>query len=441
MSDIKNKAHGTEKSEIALLVALETEEGEDTLEARLDELAELTLTLGWNVGGKVEQRRKKHDPAYLVGPGKAEELAVEVRTTGVTRVIFDNDITPTQQRNLTELFKVPVTDRTQLILDIFAKRARTREGKLQVELATITYMLPRVGALYTKFERQQGGIGVRGGGGETKSDLDKRKIRERIVELEKELDEVRKTRRQQRNARRRLPFPSAALVGYTSAGKSTLLNLLSGSDVLADKMLFSTLDPTTRRVVLPDGRAVLLTDTVGFIRNLPSDLIAAFRATLEETIEADFLIHVVDIANPEADRHRDTVLETLDALGAGDKPILTVFNKSDLVRDPYTLRELVTIVPNSVYIAAAKADGVPYLMDKIVATIRLLVDEVHVAIPYSHSQLVSMCYEYGVVHRCDYRDDAVYVHAEIAKSLAGILSAFSVSKLGEADATITPIEE
>jgi GTPase len=428
MAEIKQKNHNTEKVETAILVAMETEEGQDTLESRLDELAELALTANIVVLEKFSQRRRQADPAYLIGHGKADELALEVASRHATRVIFDNDLIATQQRNLVETLKVPVSDRTQLILDIFAQRARTREGKLQVELAQLSYILPRVGALYTKFERQQGGIGVRGGGGETKSDLDKRKIRERILELEKELDEVRKTRKQQRTARQRLPFPCAAIVGYTSAGKSTLLNLLSGSDVLADKMLFSTLDPTTRRVVLPDGRAIMMTDTVGFIRNLPPDLIAAFRATLEETIEADFLIHVVDAASPEADRQRDTVLETLETLGAGDKPILTVFNKSDLVRDPYTLRELVTIVPNSVYIAAAKADGIPYLMDKIVETIRLLVDEMHLAIPYSRSELAALCYEYGVVHRCDYKEDAIYIHAEIAKSLSGQLKEFAADE-------------
>jgi GTP-binding protein HflX len=226
---------------------------------------------------RVEQRRKQADVTYLIGHGKADELHAEVKAHNATLVIFDDELSPTQQRNLGEALQTRIIDRTQLILDIFAHRARTREGKLQVELAQLTYLLPRLGSLYTKFERQQGGIGVRGGGGETKLELDRRKVRERITELERELDEVRKQRRQQRASRRNLPFPTAALVGYTSAGKSTLLNLLSGSDVLADEMLFSTLDPTTRRVVLPDGRGILLTDTVGFIRNLPPDLVAAFR--------------------------------------------------------------------------------------------------------------------------------------------------------------------
>jgi GTP-binding protein HflX len=420
--------HETSKTERAVLVALETEETGDSLDARLDELAELTHTAGAFVARKIGQRRKTIDPAYLIGHGKADELYAEVNDAQATLVIFDDDLSPTQQRNLGEALHTRVIDRTQLILDIFAQRARTREGKLQVELAQLTYLLPRLGSLYTKFERQQGGIGVRGGGGETKLQEDRRKVRERITELERDLDEVRKQRRQQRSSRRNLPFPTAALVGYTSAGKSTLLNTLSGSEVLADRMLFSTLDPTTRRVVLPDGRGILLTDTVGFIRNLPHDLVAAFRATLEEVTEADFLIHVVDASSPEADRQRDTVLETLASLGAGDKQVITVFNKADLVEDQYALRSLVATTPNAVYLSAAKREGISYLMDRIVATIQLLVADMNLAIPYSRSEMVALCYEYGVVKSVDYRPDAIYVRAEVAKSLAGRLSEFNAEK-------------
>ena len=420
--------HSTQRQDTSVLVALEVEDLGDSLEARLDELEELANTSGVAVSRKIGQRRKVADPAYLIGHGKADELAVEVKELGVSVVIFDDELSPTQQRNLSETLDTRVIDRTQLILDIFAQRARTREGKLQVELAQLMYLLPRIGSLYTKFERQQGGIGVRGGGGETKLEMDKRKIRERITELERELDEVRKTRRQQRMARRKLPFPSAALVGYTSAGKSTLLNILSGSEVLADQMLFSTLDPTTRRVVLPDGRGILLTDTVGFIRNLPHDLIAAFRATLEEVIEADFLIHVVDASSPESDRHRDTVLETLESLGAGEKPTITVFNKSDLVKDQYELRALVAATPNGVYISAAHREGITHLMDRIVETIKTLVSHMELAIPYSRSEMVALCYEYGVVHSVDYRPEAIHVRAEVATSLAGRLEEFEVTE-------------
>ena len=414
--------------ERAILVALETETTADSLDARLDELAELAATAGAEVVLRVGQKRRQVDPAYFIGHGKADELVADVKTLEASIVIFDDDLSPTQQRNLGEALQTRVIDRTQLILDIFAQRARTREGKLQVELAQMTYLLPRLSALYTKFERQQGGIGMRGGAGETKLELDRRKIRERITELEKELEEVRKQRAQQRSSRRKLPFPSAALVGYTSAGKSTLLNTLSGSDILADKMLFSTLDPTTRRVVLPDGRGILLTDTVGFIRNLPPDLVAAFRATLEEVVEADFLIHVVDASSPEADRHRDTVAETLEALGAGDSPIITVFNKADLVEDQPELRALVASVPNALYLSATKRAGMTYLMDKIVTTIKLLVADMEIAVPYSRSELVAQCYEYGVVKSVEYRDDAIYVHAEVARALAGKLEQFNVHK-------------
>ena len=428
------KMHETARDERAALVALETDDfNDDDLDARLDELAELASTAGVQVVARIGQRRKQPDPAYLIGHGKADELFAEIQGSEVTLVIVDNDLSPTQQRNLGETLKTRIIDRTQLILDIFAGRARTREGKLQVELAQLSYLLPRLGSLYTKFERQQGGIGVRGGGGETKLELDRRKIRERIGELERELDEVRKSRRQQRQSRRYLPFPTAALVGYTSAGKSTLLNMLSGSNVLADEMLFSTLDPTTRRVVLPDGRGILVTDTVGFIRNLPPDLVAAFRATLEEVTEADFLIHVVDASSPEADRHRDTVYETLATLGAADKPVITVFNKADLVQDQYELRHQVATIPNSVYISAAKAEGVPYLMDRIVETIKGLVAEMRLAVPYSRSDMVALCYEYGRVISVDYRPDAIYVHAEVARSLAGRLSEFAVEQIPAAE--------
>lgn len=419
--------HETERSERAVLIALDTDNAEDTLEARLDELGELAMTADVRVLAKIGQRRKSPDPAYLIGHGKADELFAEVKEREATLAIFDDDLSPTQQRNLGETLQTRVIDRTQLILDIFAQRARTREGKLQVELAQLTYLLPRLGSLYTKFERQQGGIGVRGGGGETKLELDRRKVRERINDLERDLDEVRKQRRQQRSSRRNLPFPTAALVGYTSAGKSTLLNTLSGSEVLADAMLFSTLDPTTRRVVLPDGRGILLTDTVGFIRSLPADLVAAFRATLEEVTEADFLLHVVDASSPEADRRRDTVIETLASLGAAEKPVITVFNKADLVTDQYELRSLVATFPNAVYISATKQEGMAYLMDRIVATIQTLVVDMKLAIPYSRSDMVALCYEYGRVLSVDYQPEAIQVHAEVARSLSGRLSEFTLS--------------
>src|SRR5438105_9320061 len=306
-------SYEVDTQERALIVCVESDEAAE--EYAVEELRSLAQTAGAAVVGEVHQHRAQPDPAYYIGRGKAEEIAGDVRDTRADFVVVDTELSPTQQRNLQETVGTRVIDRTQLILDIFAQRAHTREGKLQVELAQMTYLLPRLMNLYTKFERQQGGIGVRGGSGETKLETDRRKVRDRIGDLEEELADVRSQRHQQRALRRKLPFPAAALVGYTSSGKSTLMNTLSGADVYADPKLFATLDPTTRRVVLPDGWAILLTDTVGFIRNLPHDLVAAFRATLEEVDAADFLIHVVDASHPQAEIQAEAVQEVLDELG------------------------------------------------------------------------------------------------------------------------------
>jgi GTPase len=422
----KSIGHEVSSAERALVVCVETDEAAEPY--AVEELESLANTAGAEIVGELHQHRSQPDPAYYIGKGKAEEVAMGVLDTRADFVIVDTELSPTQQRNLQEVAKTRVIDRTQLILDIFAQRAHTREGKLQVELAQLTYMLPRLMNLYTKFERQQGGIGVRGGAGETKLETDRRKVRERIADLQEELAEVRSQRMQQRNLRRRLPFPTAALVGYTSAGKSTLLNLLSGADVYADPKLFATLDPTTRRVVLPDGWAILLTDTVGFIRNLPHDLVAAFRATLEEVNEADFLLHIVDASHPQQEIQQAAVLDVLDELGAGGKPMITVLNKADLAEDQYRLRELVAGVPNSCAISAKTAAGVPDLMDRIVATLKDLLVPLDLRIPYDRSDLVAQCYEYGRVLRADYKEDSIHVEAEVTRDMAGRLAQFRVRK-------------
>jgi GTP-binding protein HflX len=409
--------HEITETERAVLVSVERD-AEMRPYAR-EELIALTQTAGAAVVGEFHQKRDRPDAAFFIGPGKTEELYAGVQDACANLVVVDSELSPVQARNLEEAVKCRVIDRTQLILDIFAQRAHTREGKLQVSLAQLTYLLPRLSNLYTKFERQQGGIGVRGGAGETKLETDRRKVRATIADLEAQLAEIRSTRQQQRAQRRRLPFPTAALVGYTSAGKSTLLNTLSGSEVYADPKLFATLDPTTRRVVLPDGWAILLTDTVGFIRSLPTHLVAAFRATLEETIEADFLIHVVDASHPHREIQREAVLEVLDALGAGDKPMITVFNKADLVKDQYALREMVAATENSAYLSARTAEGIPHLIDRVVRTMENLLVEVCLRIPYDRSDLVAQCYEYGRVQKADYRDDGIYVEARITHDLAG----------------------
>jgi GTP-binding protein HflX len=424
---LNERGHLTKVDIFGLLVAVETDEHIDSIEVRLLELEELANTAGITVVGTLEQRKRRFDPATLVGQGKVQEIvdAVSLHSPGI--VVFDNELTPTQQRNLGEALKCRVIDRTQLILDIFAQRARTREGKLQVELAQMSYLLPRLSMLYTKFERQQGGIGVRGGGGETKLELDRRKVRERIIELQRELEDVKKKRRLQRKGRKDLPFPTATLVGYTSAGKSTILNSLSDAAVLADKMLFSTLDPTTRRVNLPDGRGILLTDTVGFIRNLPHDLVAAFRATLEEVNDADMLLHIVDASSDEADRHRDTVLETLENLGASNKPIITVFNKRDAVEDLDALDGLMPTIPNSCSISAKTGDGMDTFMDAIADVLKSLVRTLTVLLPYERSDLLAKCHAHGIVHALEYVEKGVHITVDLPEALFVELSPFDVT--------------
>lgn len=418
--------HEIESQERAILVSVEPEK-EMQPYAR-EELIALTETAGAEVVGEFHQKRDRPHAAFFIGPGKTEELYAGVQDVKADLVVVDSELSPAQARNLEEAVKCRVIDRTQLILDIFAQRAQTREGKLQVALAQLTYLLPRLGNLYTKFERQQGGIGVRGGAGETKLETDRRKVRDHIRDLEGQLAEVRSVRQQQRIQRRRLPFPIAALVGYTSAGKSTLMNTLAGSDVYADPKLFATLDPTTRRVVLPDGWAILLTDTVGFIRNLPTDLVAAFRATLEETIEADFLIHVVDASHPYREAQREAVMEVLYDLGAADKPTITVFNKADLIKDQYELRNLVAQTPNSVYLSARTAEGIPQLIERVVNTMESLLVNVTLNVPYDRSDLVAQCYEYGRVNKADYREGGIYVEARITHDLAGRVARYQVTE-------------
>ncbi len=406
----------------AILVALGSGDEEHD-RASLDELSELASTAGAEVVDEFVQNRQRPDNAFYLGQGKAEELFAEVKDLDANLVVINGDLSPTQLRNLEAVVKTRVVDRTQLILDIFAQRAHTREGQLQVELAQLTYLLPRITSVYTQFERQQGGIGMRGPG-ETKLESDRRRIRHRIADLEKEIDEVRQHRKIQRQARRKLPFPSAALVGYTSAGKSTLLNTLSGSEVLVDRKLFATLDPTTRRVVLPDGWAVLLTDTVGFIQNLPHDLVAAFRATLEEVTESDFLVHVVDVSHPNMEEQIAAVHQVLRELDADDKPTVTVFNKSDLIKDQYRLRQLVADVPNSVYISAKSHDGMPQLMTVLIKTIEELLVYVSLEIPYERSDLLSLCYDSGRVIGVEYTPERIFVEAQVSRDLAGKLEKY-----------------
>lgn len=416
-----------EAADRAILLIVDEPDSEEEQAWHVSELRQLAMSAGAEIVGEFRQRRQRPDVNSYIGAGKVDELYEEVQSLRASLVIAAHELSPTQLRSLEDAVQVRVIDRTQLILDIFAQRAHTKEGKLQVELAQLQYLLPRLTGRGTEMSRLGGGVGTRGPG-ETKLETDRRRIRQRINDLQQELNEVVQHRSVQKSARRKLPFPHAALVGYTSAGKSTLLNTLSGSGVAVDRMLFSTLDPTTRRVVLPDGWAVLITDTVGFIRELPHHLIAAFRATLEEVIEADFLIHVVDASHPRMEEQREAVEDVLEELGVAEKSILTVFNKVDIAPDPYEIRRAVTETPNSVYISALTQDGIPYLMRQMTQTIQSLLMRISFEVPYSRSDLVSLCYERGRVYSVDYENDRIVVDAGVTPDLAAKLAEFTISE-------------
>ncbi len=322
-----------EPQERAFLVAAEMKGRTDgwTSDSSLEELALLADTAGARVVGRAAQRLERPSPATYIGKGKVEEIASQRMSLGYSVVIFDDELTPSQQRNLESLLKVKVLDRTALILDIFAQHARTREGRLQVELAQHEYILPRLRGQWSHLERLEGRIGTRGPG-ETQLETDRRLIREKIRGLKRQIEEVRRQRALYRRRRARQGVPVVSLVGYTNAGKSTLMRALSGAEVLVEEKLFATLDPVTRRVRLPSGGTALLTDTVGFIQKLPTQLVAAFRATLEELAEAGLLLHVVDITHPNAAEQSQTVEETLAELGLVGRPRVTVLNKVDLLR-------------------------------------------------------------------------------------------------------------
>ncbi|MDP2950505.1 MAG: GTPase HflX [Chloroflexota bacterium] len=351
-------------------------------ESSLDELAQLTLTAGATVVGRSVQRLERPKPAHYIGRGKVSELASLRHRLGYTTVIFDDELSPSQQRNLEDALKVKILDRTALILDIFAQHAHTREGALQVELAQHEYLLPRLAGQWSHLERLEGAIGTRGPG-ETQLETDRRLIRNKIRHLKQQLEEVRRHRALYRRRRARQGVPVVSLVGYTNAGKSSLMRALSGADVLVGDKLFATLDPVTRRVVLPHGGAFLLTDTVGFIQKLPTQLVAAFRATLEELAEASLLQHVVDITHPDAAEQAQTVEDTLAELGLADKSCVTVLNKADLLSGPdgrpiegleclgEARESLRYWRPDAVLTSAVKGWGVPELLGRIEAALGL----------------------------------------------------------------------
>ena len=412
--------------EKALLIGLERE-GVNKWDLResLDELAELAESAGAEVSGVITQHLEHPTAPYYIGKGKAEHIAGLCKAEGVTSIIFDDELSPAQSRNLEQLTSRKILDRTQLILDIFAQRARSREGRLQIELAQLQYLLPRLTRMWEHLSRQTGGIGMRGPG-ETQLEVDRRRVQERIARLDREMEDVRKHRTIQREGRRRHHWPVAAVVGYTNAGKSTLLNRLTGAQVLAADQLFATLDPTTRQLLLPNRQKVLLTDTVGFIRKLPHTLIEAFKATLEEVHEADLLIHVVDLSHPQFQEQMvavDTVIRELDAHG---KQTFTVFNKIDRVEHGELIDFQLARVPHSAAISARTGEGVPAMIQELENQLAAWRLRGTYRIPLAETAIIAEIHRCGHVLDIRYEEEFAMVSAHVPPQLQGRLAAFAI---------------
>jgi GTP-binding protein HflX len=416
------------RTERVFLIGVELK-SDDTVNLResLDELAELAATAGGEVVGEGTQKVETRNPATYIGKGKAGEFAAYCKENQVDTVIFDDELSPAQTRNLEKIFEVKILDRTALILDIFSQRARTREGKLQIELAQLQHLLPRLTKFWGHLSRQSGGIGMRGGEGETQLEADRRKVGERIDRIERDLDAVRQQRETQRAGRQRNQWPLASIVGYTNAGKSTLLNKLTGASVMAKDILFATLDPTTRRLRLPTNQNILLTDTVGFIRKLPHGLVESFKATLEEVVQADLLLHVVDVSHPQADEQIAAVNTVLNEIGAGDKPTMMVFNKVDQLTGGNPLTRLHELYPNSVAISAKTGAGVAELLSEISTQIRPERELVELRIPHEQAAVIARLHKVGQVLERRYLAKTAKFKARIPQHHRAEFAAFMVA--------------
>ena len=417
--------------ERAFLVAAEIDGSTALLspDDSLEELARLTETAGLDVVGAAVQRLHRPDPKTFLGSGKVVEVRDLVEENLADVVIFDDELSPRHLRELERVFgeEVRVLDRTALILDIFAQHAQSREGRLQVELAQYEYRLPRLTRAWTHLARQAGGgagrsgtvggVGLRGPG-ETQLEVDRRDIGRRITHLRRELEKVRQHRGRHRRRRRLAAVATIALVGYTNAGKSTLLGKLSGAEVVVADQLFVTLDPMTRKIELPSGRAVLLTDTVGFIQKLPAMVVAAFRATLEEVAEADLLLHVVDISHPQAAAHARAVRATLEEVGAEDLPVVTALNKTDQMADPRQAEAWIDDFERAVPISALTGNGLPALLAAVEHELQQGMVPIDVGLPYDAGRLLSLMHEHGWVERTDHTGSMIHVVGRVPAHLA-----------------------
>ena len=414
------------KQERAILIGLERDgiSKWDLLDS-MEELRELANSAGAEVVSTVTQKLEKPTAPYYIGRGKAELIKASFKDQQVTSVIFNDELSPAQGRNLENLLSRKVLDRTQLILDIFAQRARSREGRLQIELAQLQYLLPRLTRMWHHLSRQTGGIGTRGPG-ETQLEVDRRRVQERIARLERELEGVRRVRSVQRQGRKRHQWPVAAVVGYTNAGKSTLLNLLTGAALIAEDRLFATLDPTTRSLTLPNKQRLLLTDTVGFLRKLPHTLIESFKATLEEVSQADLLIHVVDLSHPRVEEHIEAVDNVTKELGAYGKQTLIVFNKIDAVESEELIEVYRRRFLHSVAISARTGVGVSALVQALEDELESWRLRSRFRVPMKEAGLIAEVHRVGHVLELHYEGEFALIVAHVPPSLEQRLSVFAV---------------
>ena len=415
--------------EAALLIGLERP-GQDrwAAEDSLAELRELAESAGVAVLELLTQKRTAPSAPTFVGKGKAAEIAARCQARAANTVSFDDDLSPAQGRNLCEIFgpDVKVLDRTELILDIFAQRARTREGKIQVELAQLYYMLPRLTGMWTHLSRQRGGVGCRGPG-ETQLEVDRRRVQEKITRLQRQLAEVRKNRRIERSGRQKLHWPCVSIIGYTNSGKSTLMNALTAAGVHAEDKLFATLDPTTRKHRLPNNQNILLSDTVGFLRKLPHHLIESFKATLEETTEADLLLHVVDVTHPQVHEQIAAVAVVLNELNAGLKPVVVALNKIDRIGAGHSVLErLQREYPGCVTISAKCGTNLDVLQEEIALRLSDRRVSVTLAIPAERQQAIALVYRAGYVTAREHTAGKVILCAQIPRVLAGELKPYVI---------------
>ena len=425
MFDIKEKQKQVER---ALLIGVYKDpEQKEEFESLLAELDSLVDTLGIPVIDRLLVRVQEPNPRYFVGSGKAEEIFERAKQLEIDVIIFDNGLSPAQQRNWEALTGLAVIEREEVILDIFGRRARTKEARLQVGLARMEYSLPRLTRAWGHLSRQGGGLGGKGEG-ETQLETDRRLVRAQIDRFKSDLELVRLRRATQRKQRERLPLPSAAIVGYTNVGKSALLKRLTGAQVLVEDKLFATLDTTTRRVILPSGQILLLTDTVGFIRNLPHRLIEAFKATLEEAVLSDFLIHVLDASHPRVFDFYQTTMRVLEELGADAKRMITVLNKVDLVKDESTLHALRLHFPEGAFISVRSGEGLKELLHRMADLLADRVSKVELALPLDRTDLLSLLHRTSLVINVGYEDSHVSVVALVSPKVYARVEPFLVRR-------------